>query len=557
VPDTATVAEVLHDVFGLDHLDPRAAHDLSLGDVAALRTELCQPVRSSIDIGYIGPCACLDGHYARATGAASIEGATIPYCVECWASCTRAQVRDGRDARLSLLINRSPSLAQLTAYSRSEGLVIHGCGLSYCSVLGPKTGRYDITLSLITPYLRLANDGKTPVLCDFERVIIEAIRRAAGAAYRAMARPPRRTTVKDAAWAVMEAAYLQASDAGTLPANARQIMYVARPYILAVTGVDKLGDAYFTQILLPDFVAANPVLCANWDVVFDARGHFIEPHTFRTIPLGTIEVRSYLGDRPQVGLAVALNADRSYQTSGPENRYRNILFVEKEGFGPLLEKARIAERFDIAIMSTKGMSVTASRILLDRLAPQIDKVLIFHDFDVAGFSIFGTIGTDSRRYLFKNNVAFVDIGLRLADIEAMGLAPEPIEIPEHWGARSATLRKHGATPREIQFLRTQRVELNAMTSRQFIDFLETKLAENGVEKVVPDIAIIEGHARRLTEQRLASAALSAMREQIATAAADIPLPEDIESQLRRKLATRAELSWDEALAEIIDESEQE
>jgi DNA topoisomerase VI subunit A len=54
---------------------------------------------------------------------------------------------------------------------------------------------------------------------------------------------------------------------------------------------------------------------------------------------------------------------------------------------------------DIAIMSTKGMSTTAARLLLDRLARRIDKVLVAHDFDVSGFSIFGTLGTDGRRYL--------------------------------------------------------------------------------------------------------------------------------------------------------------
>ena len=45
-------------------------------------------------------------------------------------------------------------------------------------------------------------------------------------------------------------------------------------------------------------------------------------------------------------------------------------------------------------MSTKGMSTTAARLLLDRLAPRIDKVLVAHDFDVSGFSIFGTLGSD-------------------------------------------------------------------------------------------------------------------------------------------------------------------
>src|ERR1700759_3498962 len=55
---------------------------------------------------------------------------------------------------------------------------------------------------------------------------------------------------------------------------------------------------------------------------------------------------------------------RKYPTMGPQHRYAAVLFIEKEGFAPLLRAARIAERFDIAIMSTKGMSTTAARQLL-------------------------------------------------------------------------------------------------------------------------------------------------------------------------------------------------
>jgi DNA topoisomerase VI subunit A len=40
---------------------------------------------------------------------------------------------------------------------------------------------------------------------------------------------------------------------------------------------------------------------------------------------------------------------------------------EKEGFTEILSAARIAERFDIAIMSTKGMSSTAARRLVDNM----------------------------------------------------------------------------------------------------------------------------------------------------------------------------------------------
>jgi hypothetical protein len=450
-----------------------------------------------------------------------------------------------------LLINRSLSLPRIVAYSGAEGLTLDGCGLLR-TIPAAKTAGYIIALSLIAPYIRLASDGKTPVLDDFAAPIGEAVRKAAGAAYRAMARPPRQITTKDVAWSVMEAAYLAASDGGKLPATARQIMYAARPTILELTGCAKLKDTYFTQTLLPDYLNSHPEADRNWDVVFDARGHFTEPHTERTVPLGTIDVRKYLGDRPSLGSAVRLLTGQLYPTTGPYNRYRNVLFVEKEGFDPLLKAAGIAERFDVAIMSTKGMSTTAARLLLDRLAPEIDRVFVLHDLDVAGFSIFGTLASSGRRYTYQNEVPLIDIGLRLTDAVAMDLQAERVTV-SGWAARAITLRRHGATEQEIAFLRHQRVELNAMTSRQFIEFIEAKFAEHGVEKVLPEAAVIEAHARRLIEQRLAHDALAEIREQLANEAADYVLPDDLGPVVRAHLDAYPSLAWDEALAEAIDQ----
>jgi DNA topoisomerase VI subunit B len=97
---------------------------------------------------------------------------------------------------------------------------------------------------------------------------------------------PKRETIKDVAYRVMEHAYLKASDDGVLPANARQIMYAARPEILRCTGRKEFDDAYFTQTLLPNYIEENADQCRNWDIVFDDRGHFTEPHTGRYIGLG-------------------------------------------------------------------------------------------------------------------------------------------------------------------------------------------------------------------------------------------------------------------------------
>src|SRR6516162_2640842 len=63
-----------------------------------------------------------------------------------------------------------------------------------------------------------------------------------------------RVTQKDAAWEIMESAYMAASANDTLPAKARQVFYQARPKIIAMTDDMALDQNYFTQRLLPDYI---------------------------------------------------------------------------------------------------------------------------------------------------------------------------------------------------------------------------------------------------------------------------------------------------------------
>ncbi len=67
---------------------------------------------------------------------------------------------------------------------------------------------------------------------------------------------------------------------------------------------------------------------------------------------------------------------------------------------PLLQRARLAQRFDMAIMSSKGMGTTAVRALIEK-APGVVNILVLHDFDKSGFSISGTLTRDTRRYVLK------------------------------------------------------------------------------------------------------------------------------------------------------------
>src|SRR3954447_17007368 len=97
--------------------------------------------------------------------------------------------------------------------------------------------------------------------------------------------PSRKVTVLDAAYEIMKEAYLKASGGGTLPVKPRQIMYAARGYIQQQTG-KRLDDRYFCQTILTDYCAAHRET-ASWDIVWDARGNLVEPHTNLQVPLGT------------------------------------------------------------------------------------------------------------------------------------------------------------------------------------------------------------------------------------------------------------------------------
>ena len=160
-----------------------------------------------------------------------------------------------------------------------------------------------------------------------------------------------RTSQKAAAWAVLEAAYKAASSNGRLPASARQIYYQARPKIMAATDNKELGYGYFSQTLLPDYIEEHGV---DWDVVYDARGHFEEPHTNRRLGCGTIEVDNYLARAKQPDIVAADFADANVDVIGPSGNLSGILFCEKEGFNPLFKAANLANRYDLMIVSTNG-----------------------------------------------------------------------------------------------------------------------------------------------------------------------------------------------------------
>ena len=366
-----------------------------------------------------------------------------------------------------------------------------------------------------------------------------------------MTREPR-VSQKEAAWKVMEAAYMASSANGTLPASARQIYYQARPKIMALTDDRELVYNYFSQTLLPDYIEEHGV---DWNVVYDARGHFVEPHTHRRHGCGTLEVGNYLKAAKDPVIVPATFAGAKTSTFGPSGNLAGILFCEKEGFSPLLRAVNLANRYDLMIISTKGVSVTAARKLMDDVCGDFDLPLFaLHDFDVAGFLILGTLQRDTRRYQFSSTIEVVDLGLRIDDIA--GLEREPAAASKvRPNLLHQQLAENGASQAEIDILLYERVELNAMTSDALVAMIKRKLEEYGLEKVVPDDDLLGETYRAFHRSDRLRKRFRKMENQFDKEIAAVEIPEDLDQRVRAILAKHAGLRWDDAIQLVLDRTQ--
>jgi hypothetical protein len=143
----------------------------------------------------------------------------------------------------------------------------------------------------------------------------------------------------------------------------------------------------------------------------------------------------------------------------------------------------------------------------------------------------------------------IDLGLRLEDIE--GLERERVT---YRGDPTLNLEYNGATEEEINILVQQsdwrgyeghRVELNAMTSDQFIKWLERKLNEHGIKKLIPDSkSLVSAYKRAVFLQRIHKE-VDILREEIIKQ--PIIVPNGLKRKVQDILRKQPELPWDEAI----------
>jgi hypothetical protein len=159
----------------------------------------------------------------------------------------------------------------------------------------------------------------------------------------------------------------------------------------------------------------------------------------------------------------------------------------------------------------------------------------------------------TRRYRFGPGHAanVIDLGLRLEDVD--GLESENMHFESPRAARE-NLRENGATDEEIDVLLEQRVELNAFASDEFIEWIEGKLQQHGIAKVVPDGDTLAGAYCRMRRQALVQAQIEEALAELDDEddERELPIPDNLISRITKRLKDKPALRWDAVLREIAE-----
>lgn len=347
-----------------------------------------------------------------------------------------------------------------------------------------------VAAHLVSPVLQFMDRGKTRLRLDNE--VLKEISKCLGQVTKTLYKEEKRRTkdaareerkrnakhrretdsitIKDSVFHVLPEAIDKATGNGTYPVSARSLYYQVRPLIQNYTN-RYLDYSYFSQKLLTEYQAIYGPISLLY---YDPRGYLYEPHTHRAIPLGTIEVQDY---------------------EWPSWVFNKILYVEKKGLLPTLQAAQLAERYDMAIIAAEGFATEAARDLLSKAAHDRQyKIFVLHDADPAGYEIARTLSEETNR-MPGYSVEVIDFGLRVEDALDMGLVPETFtrEKALPLGLELTDVEKEFFTGRQQSRKSwiAQRIELNAMTGPELIDYIELRLKQaRATEKVLPPTEVV-------------------------------------------------------------------
>lgn len=506
---------------------------------------------------FIGYTKLLGEFYLKTTR--GNHHATIPVVVEAY-----ARINETSD-KTRIFVNRTPIIGEVDVIYNTKRLTVYGCGLNNNIDNHRLKAAPEIWLNITTPYMPIVSNGKEPDLSVLEELITQSIEKVVHQLRRKLTAQTKETTSdyspkklpsqKKVVLENLSNAIKKASGQGQYRYSLRQLYYVLRPFVMEATQRELKYQNFNTIITDYEFDTGKDLP----GVYRDERGTLLHPHTHEEIKLGTKNVERY---------------------NRPAFNFNKILYSEKEGFFEILKDAGFCEKHDCALLTSKGFASRAARDVIDLLAETEEELLFFciHDADISGTLIYQALqGATKARP--QRKVKIINLGLEPWQGLRMQLEVETLErtskkTPAQYVLDYDAVIDH---PKPYKFegqmmtrwedwLKEYRIELNAMDTPTFIQWLDTEITKHDNGKVVPN----EPYLKATAEQDLQSSLKSRIRdellqqmdiERLVLERLEKEFPQikekisqlDLETQVRAKLANTPKNSWGKSFAEILRE----
>lgn len=404
--------------------------------------------------------------YAINYGEFERDGAKVPFVVEVWAN-------KSDKPEIDVCVNRTPIVTKMSSWRHEDDYRLSGSGINTRFQIGQqRCGEYRLLLNVITPFVPLTSSGKDPDLSPMLGQILEACGKAVRVAKRKTPKiKGKKVTQKSVILSHLEEAAKKLSGNGIYYFSLRQLFYHLRPYLIQVIGREPRYGT-FSRII-------GTYEDAKGDIEHlyrDDRGRFYHPHTGEWMSLGTRSVAKY---------------------KRPQWLFNKILYSEKEGLFPVLISAKWPERHDCALATSKGYTTRAARELIRLVKATGEPVVVYciHDADGPGTWIYESFA----RELKKHGIEVVNLGLEPAEGRSMGLPSEPVQKK---GNKLVPVAKY-VSEQDRKWLQKNRIELNAMDSPQFIDWLDRKMElHDRARKIVPPAEVVHMSFEEATRAEL-------------------------------------------------------
>jgi hypothetical protein len=477
-------------------------------------------------LGAVGPELFPDRAYGTSSGKVLFgtgPHAAIPFVVEAWAV-------ESASMGLIACVNRTPVTGNIDAARNRRAVNLFGCGLRHTVAEAPKEANFDIRLNVITPYMPITSDGKEPDLRPFVDAISDAVSKAVRKARRPYVKG---ITQKDVVLDNLDDVIAEVSGDEGYRFNERQLFYRLRPIVMEATGAELKIDNF--KNILTDYESEQGEIPLMYR---EPRGSITHPHRNETITLGTLMVEQY---------------------ERPAWTFNKLLYIEKEGAQEALKQNRWCERHDCAVMSSKGFSTRAARDLIDKLVEHDEPVEVFcvHDADASGTMIYQTL-QDATRARGARRIRIVNLGLEPWEAVEMGLEVETLEETKRLKPVADYIHEREDGHDWENWLQTHRIELNAMTTPQLIEWLDRKMAEFGSGKLIPPPDVLEQNlADRIESKVRAAITERILREakiddRVAAAIAAIRTPDGtkLARDVRRLFEQQSDREWRDAIEAV-------